>query len=287
MAGRFPFSLPNGWFQVAYAADALEADEAPLHYFGRSLRLRGGASRRAAAVVDAESGRPFPTAVHSGILFAWHHATGASPAWRLPRLPEHGDPGWTPWTRLSWTIASHNQEIAENTADPAHFPVVHGFPGDRRLRLRFERHRFRSLQRWHYPARSGERGEASLEVDWRGLGIGITRNRFSRDFLDTTILGAVTPIDAERVQQRFSVSFRRAGGADPPEALVRATLREIERQMAQDIPIWESKIYRPDPALCEGDGPIARYRRWARQFYSNSPDPEAAQAQRAASRRRA
>jgi hypothetical protein len=269
MAGRFPFSLPNGWFQVGYADDAAPGEEVPLHYFGRRLRLRGVGPRRAASLVEAETGRPWPTAVRGGLVFAWHHARGEPPTWRPPQLPEHGDPAWTPWTRLSWTIASHNQEIAENTADPAHFPVVHGFPGDRGLALRFARHRFRSLQRWRYPARSGESAEASLEVDWRGLGIGVTRNRFSRDHLDTTILGAVTPIDAERVHQRFSVSFRRAGGADPPEPLVRATLREIERQMAQDIPIWESKIYRPSPLLCDGDGPIARYRRWARQFYSD------------------
>ena len=38
-------------------------------------------------------------------------------------------------------------------------------------------------------------------------------------------------------------------------------------QFAQDIAIWENKIYRERPFLCDGDGPIAPFRRWAKQFY--------------------
>ena len=38
--------------------------------------------------------------------------------------------------------------------------------------------------------------------------------------------------------------------------------------MRPDIPIWENKIYRPSPVLCDGDGSIAEFRSWARQFYS-------------------
>ena len=37
--------------------------------------------------------------------------------------------------------------------------------------------------------------------------------------------------------------------------------------MLQDRAIWENKIWLPVPALAEGDGPIGRYRQWARQFY--------------------
>lgn len=36
----------------------------------------------------------------------------------------------------------------------------------------------------------------------------------------------------------------------------------------QDFPIWEHKRFRAQPALAEGDGPIAEFRRWAAQFYT-------------------
>jgi hypothetical protein len=34
-----------------------------------------------------------------------------------------------------------------------------------------------------------------------------------------------------------------------------------------DVPIWSTKLHVDPPRLAEGDGPIGRYRRWARQFY--------------------
>ena len=50
--------------------------------------------------------------------------------------------------------------------------------------------------------------------------------------------------------------------------LINALIAEIARQVEQDIPIWEHKICRPTPILCDGDGPIAKYRRWFSQFYA-------------------
>jgi 3-ketosteroid 9alpha-monooxygenase subunit A len=35
----------------------------------------------------------------------------------------------------------------------------------------------------------------------------------------------------------------------------------------QDVEIWKGKIYREDPILCDGDGPITKLRRWYEQFY--------------------
>ena len=46
-------------------------------------------------------------------------------------------------------------------------------------------------------------------------------------------------------------------------------IAEIVRQVEYDIPIWENKIYREDPILCDGDGPISKYRRWFEQFYDD------------------
>jgi hypothetical protein len=35
----------------------------------------------------------------------------------------------------------------------------------------------------------------------------------------------------------------------------------------QDFDIWQNKRFIQPPALAEGDGPIGKYRLWARQFY--------------------
>ena len=54
-----------------------------------------------------------------------------------------------------------------------------------------------------------------------------------------------------------------------------AFMREIERQLAQDIPIWENKVYVNPPLICDGDGPIGLFRRWVKQFYADSLLPQA------------
>ena len=35
----------------------------------------------------------------------------------------------------------------------------------------------------------------------------------------------------------------------------------------QDVEIWKDKVYREEPLLCDGDGPINKLRRWYEQFY--------------------
>ena len=35
-----------------------------------------------------------------------------------------------------------------------------------------------------------------------------------------------------------------------------------------DFIVWNNKRYRPNPLLCDGDGPILPFRKWFRQFYT-------------------
>ena len=57
------------------------------------------------------------------------------------------------------------------------------------------------------------------------------------------------------------------GGSSAAAGVGNAFSAEIARQLEQDKPIWESKIYLERPVICDGDGPIARYRKWCEGFY--------------------
>ena len=58
------------------------------------------------------------------------------------------------------------------------------------------------------------------------------------------------------------------------EALVtRATFHGFLHDLGQDFAIWEHKRYLDPPALAPGDGPVGRYRQWARQFYTHAAPP--------------
>ena len=51
-------------------------------------------------------------------------------------------------------------------------------------------------------------------------------------------------------------------------ALAQGWAEGFLRDYADDIPVWEHKVFRATPALAEVDGPFARYRRWYAQFYA-------------------
>jgi hypothetical protein len=46
----------------------------------------------------------------------------------------------------------------------------------------------------------------------------------------------------------------------------KALVAEIIRQVEEDIPIWENKIYRPRPLLSAGERSIPMLRHWSQQF---------------------
>lgn len=61
----------------------------------------------------------------------------------------------------------------------------------------------------------------------------------------------------------------------PAQARIRSW--PVERRNVQPC-VWHhaggNKTYRPMPVLCDGDGPISEYRRWARQFDMPSADAD-------------
>ena len=86
--------------------------------------------------------------------------------------------------------------------------------------------------------------------------------------LEIAFLGTGTPVDESEVDYCFSFTVCEAKGFALDEGAGKAAIDEAMRQVRQDIPIWENKRYWPRPQLCDGDGPIPRFREWARQFYS-------------------
>ncbi len=206
----------------------------------------------------------YPTALKNGIVWAWYHPGGAPPSWPCPEIPELADDAWSPLVHQQWTIRTRNQEIAENTADPAHFRAVHGFGEAPAPEIDFEGHTYRSVTQSNVVSRAGRVARSRLEVTWHGMGLGVVRS--TGDF-ELLVVGTNTPVDESTVDARFSFSVSQARGLRPDEGAGKAFINEAVRQMEQDIPIWEHKVFAPRPVLCEEDGPIPRFREWAKQFY--------------------
>ena len=78
---------------------------------------------------------------------------------------------------------------------------------------------------------------------------------YVRGICDTLIVITGTPVDGEYVDQMFS--YRQRTGDDPKlQRVGRAFLRDLEKQMNEDIVCFEHKRYFLRPLLVEGDGAI-------------------------------
>jgi 3-ketosteroid 9alpha-monooxygenase subunit A len=211
--------------------------------------------------------RRWDVAERNGLVFAWRHATGAPPAWEIPDVAELRSGEWTAPERREWIVRSTSQEMAENTVDPAHFRFVHNtntVPETETAEIRGHVLHVVSNNRVATP-RGEQRGR--IEIAAHGFGMGVTR--FS-GIADLLVLTSGSPIDEERTHTRLQFSVRKLANSDATRGVGKAFIAEIERQFAQDIPIWENKIHLEHPLLVEGEAEIALLRRWAAQFYSGT-----------------
>jgi nitrite reductase/ring-hydroxylating ferredoxin subunit len=208
----------------------------------------------------------------NGLIMAWHHMEGAPPSWEVPALPESGNDEWTPYETRRWKIKTHNQEMAENAVDLAHFRYLHGtqdFPTCETAEAQGHVLHAVSTILMKTPM-----GKTSGTVDVHAYGFGFTTTRF-RGIVETLLVTSVTAIDDEYVDVRFAFTLKKLAHKDVTLTVGKAYIAEIERQLNQDIPIWENKIYVHPPLLVEGDGPIGLYRKWCRQFYGEAREAAA------------
>jgi hypothetical protein len=89
---------------------------------------------------------------------------------------------------------------------------------------------------------------------------------------------ASTPIDFETTEVTHSYSIRKLGDDDASLAKTQrvgdALIRDLVKQVEEDLVILDRKICQPQPQLSEADGPIVQFRKWAKQFYLEG-DPRA------------
>ncbi|MGB5809171.1 MAG: Rieske 2Fe-2S domain-containing protein [Polyangiales bacterium] len=205
------------------------------------------------------------------LIMCWHHADGAPPSWEVPQeIPEWGtaegarNDEWTDWETADWIVNSCSLEMAENGVDAAHFRYLHGTTNLPESQATFEG----PVQRvYSATGMDTPRGpvDGSVESLSYGFGMGIVR---FKGLVETLNIGTTTPIDQDHCHLRFNFSVRKLDGADITRGVGKAFVNEVKRQVEQDIPIWEHKVHLQQPLLCDGDGPIAPYRRWAQQFYT-------------------
>lgn len=209
-----------------------------------------------------------PVVERNGMIFVWFHARGAPPSFEIPEIPEWGRPDWLgEWLVWEWTLKTHPQEMAENGIDWPHFRSVHAMEMPAQLGHEFRPGSF-TWQIGGTKAVSTLGGRSDeLMMYGENWGLGYSWLRQAGQF-DTIVATGLTPIDCETTHVRMAV-IARVG--DRVESEVRSEVEAYMDEHAvfaeQDFAIWENKKFRERPPLCDEDGPIGEFRRWAAQFY--------------------
>ncbi len=208
--------------------------------------------------------KPWPVREVNGTVMVWFHGSGEEPTWEVPQLVEHENEEWTPWVKRQWIIRTHNQEMAENSVDSAHFLYLHKTQGQPETVAEAMKHVFHVVSKTRMKA-YGTVVEGGIDV--LAYGFGFTLTRFT-GIVETLLMSSVTALDDERVDARFTFTVKKGPNDMVTSVVGEKFIQEIERQVQADIPIWENKGYVSPPLLCDGDGPIGAYRKWAKQFYT-------------------
>jgi hypothetical protein len=197
------------------------------------------------------------------VILAWHDIDKNPPTFEIPPQPEFSDDAWTePVTRV-WRLRTHNQEMAENVVDTAHFKYLHGTDNQPNATIKVDGPVLRMVANTTMTTPGGQ-VEGQVEAISRGFGY--STNRFT-GLVETLLIGAVSPVDDEFVDVRFTFTIKKIGGRSLMKGVGKAFVAEVSRQLEQDAPVWENKVFFDRPVLCDGDGPFMLLRKWGKQFY--------------------
>lgn len=215
----------------------------------------------------------YPVVERNQMIWVWYHPEDAEPLFEIDTIEEMDSSDWVWMDARDWHINTIIQETGENAVDLAHFITVHGtaemprgevtLDGPRRT-TEFDSRSY-AIDDEGGVDLSGENHDDTHLVS-KNVGPGFTMQRFSRAF-DIVMMGTVTPVDDQHIHLRFNFVVPRER-SEVNELYASGTVQEIVRQVEQDIPIWEHKVYMNNPNLCDGDGPINKYRKWFQQFYA-------------------
>ena len=242
----------------------------------------------ACAEIEVESNVPetvkeikmfsYPVVDINGFIWAWHHLHQEAPEWEVPAIEGFNgdDDKWGKVHYYDYNINTVLQEIAENDVDQAHFPKVHGSPSlpeteaitegiyKKTIAETLMDPNNDSVSEEHKVEDQGMFTTTFTRESW-GLGtVGLKMINLPPSGGEFIMVNASCPVDNSHSILRWSMRVSK----DIEDELGMAIIDGIANGVMDDMPIWDHKSYVANPILCDGDGPINKFRKWVSQFYS-------------------
>ena len=229
-----------------------EALRCPFHalHWGVDGRCLGADDTNAPGI--RASARSWPARERHGALMVYYSARGDAPWWEIPDLSMDG---WPELRCQTLRFPGHVLEVTENGVDRRHFAAVHGYTDVSEFDVSVDgpvMHSVFSFKKDGIPQR--------FDTLVYGLGYAITDLHIEKLGIHARVILLSNQVDAETVD--FTVCTSVEGGLAWLDRFLGAIVDDVRK----DLPIWANKRRLAHPALVPSDGPIATYRRFARQF---------------------
>ncbi|MEH6569504.1 MAG: Rieske 2Fe-2S domain-containing protein [Halioglobus sp.] len=212
----------------------------------------------------------------NGMIMGWHHPKNEPPHYEVQHIEALNGTreGWGEIHYQEFTLPTCIQEIAENDVDHAHFPYLHNTQGLHETESNFDGPIKTSVSMFkhvldHLKGDADPDAEYTLSRYSHGPG-SVTVHATGVEAGEPGVVGefvlyhVATPLEDDQTKVRWSMVLSKNIEADDAGQSV---LAYMSAGVYEDVPIWEEKVYQPNPVLCDGDGPIARNRKWFEQFY--------------------
>lgn len=233
---RFPFApFPKGWFQVAYSREVENGEIIGMHYFGRRVACPFHGWRFDGAGKNVVI--PYAKTVNrTARLHAWPTAERAG-------------------IIFVWYSAEGTEPEWELPKIPEGQGTAFTFHAPDEARWRFRSHPQEVFENTvdiaHFATVHGVSGFGDLDLETDGHWL--------------KAVAEVTFVDA-----RYTFFVQTDAESGEMTRMGLGFARDFCKQIEQDIPIWEAKIYRDRPQLARGEGAIAEFRSWATQSYEEA-----------------
>lgn len=189
-----------------------------------------------------------------GLVWAW---SGPGEPFEVGPLEPEVD-GWVCARRYARTTSTNISDTLENGVDIGHFNQLHEQPDIQLVNCELPDGPYARVDLAY------EAIDATVGIDYFGPGLVVLR---FRGFVEMAMTVAYTPSGEHPREGSTHLHVAYWLPADrSDDALSAYLIAEITRQLDQDIAVWDRKVYLERPALCAGDGPMLRMRRWVGSF---------------------
>ncbi len=210
--------------------------------------------------------QPWTVVERNRMIFVWHHAEGIEPDWEVPEISEFSDSSWVEARTFELEVPCHIQDMAENNCDPVHFQYVHKMADTPPSQIEYaaDGRYFRSNSQSKRETPYGT-FDIDLERDTWGMGLNAVRLKGLPE-AGLLMFASTSPVDQSHTHSRWIFTTT----SNMADFFGEEFIENLSSGVLDDMRIWENKVHRAQPVLCEADEHLAEFRRWTKQFYSKS-----------------